>query len=222
MVGGRARRRLWQYHVLAWFASDYTIRAVFPSVVAVPEVLGIMAGMDQKDSILWVCCARRRHWQWHVPCVVLRVICILRRVPFGCRQARRQVHRLVLLVAMHPLPRPFDCRQAYARRHGRFGPEGLVVLVTFPRTLGDGSNDRVCRADHCGRRDALEGLLLLSKNEREVWRTRSPRLETSNPGLRRPDPHQDSASQPIPTSKDEVQDAGASREAVGSVPNVVT
>ena len=48
---GRARRRLRQWHArFAGFAGDVTVRAVFPSVVARPEMLGIMAGMDLKDS----------------------------------------------------------------------------------------------------------------------------------------------------------------------------
>ena len=48
---GCARRRLRQWHArFAGFAGDVTMRAVFPSVVARPEMLGIKAGMDQKDS----------------------------------------------------------------------------------------------------------------------------------------------------------------------------
>ena len=48
------------------FAGDVTFRAVFLSVVAWPEMLGIMAGMDKKGSPpVW--CVHRRLWQWHVP-----------------------------------------------------------------------------------------------------------------------------------------------------------
>ena len=48
---GRACRRQRQWHArFAGFAGDVTFRAVFPSVVAWPEMLGIVAGMDLKDS----------------------------------------------------------------------------------------------------------------------------------------------------------------------------
>ena len=38
----------WQWFVLCWFCWC-AVRAVFPLVVARPEMLCIMAGMDQKD-----------------------------------------------------------------------------------------------------------------------------------------------------------------------------
>ena len=48
---GRARRRLRQWHArFAGFLGDVPLRAVFPSVVVRPAVLGIMAGMDEKYS----------------------------------------------------------------------------------------------------------------------------------------------------------------------------
>ena len=64
---GRARRRPRQWPALfAGFAGDVPFRAAFPSVVAWPATLGIIAGMDLKDSPrVW--CALRRLWQWHVP-----------------------------------------------------------------------------------------------------------------------------------------------------------
>ena len=63
----RARRRPRQLHALSvGFVGDFPFRAVFPSVVAWPVMLGIIAGMDLKDSPrVW--CAHRRLWQWHVP-----------------------------------------------------------------------------------------------------------------------------------------------------------
>ena len=56
MVCGRARRRLRQCHVHGWFAGEDTIRAVFPPVVARPDMLVILIDMDQKDryaAVLW-------------------------------------------------------------------------------------------------------------------------------------------------------------------------
>ena len=48
---GRARRRQRQWHArYAGFPGDVPLRAVFPSVVVRPEMLGIMAVLDQKDS----------------------------------------------------------------------------------------------------------------------------------------------------------------------------
>ena len=48
---GRARRRQRQWHSrFAGFPGDVLLRAVFPSVVVWPEMLGIMAVMNQKDS----------------------------------------------------------------------------------------------------------------------------------------------------------------------------
>ena len=56
----RACRRFWQWYVLCRFCCDVTLRAVFSSIVVRPEMLGIMAGMNQKDShaaITAVACA---------------------------------------------------------------------------------------------------------------------------------------------------------------------
>ena len=48
---GRARRRLRQWHArYAGLPGDVPFRAVFPSVVVRPTMLGIMAVMNQKDS----------------------------------------------------------------------------------------------------------------------------------------------------------------------------
>ena len=46
---------------------NVTIRAVFPSVVVRPKMLGTKAGTNQKDSHVARCRAHRRLWQWHVP-----------------------------------------------------------------------------------------------------------------------------------------------------------
>ena len=40
----------WQWHVQGWYACDNAPRAVFTSLVGRPMMLGIMAGMNQKDS----------------------------------------------------------------------------------------------------------------------------------------------------------------------------
>ena len=84
---GRARRRQRQWHArIAGFPGDVTPRAVFPSVVVRPEMLGIMAAMDQKYfPRVW--CAHRRLWQWHVQGWFCWC-CSSRCVPFYCRQAR--------------------------------------------------------------------------------------------------------------------------------------
>ena len=48
---GRVRRRKRQWHALnAGFLGEVLLRAVFPSVVVRPAMLGIMAPMNQKDS----------------------------------------------------------------------------------------------------------------------------------------------------------------------------
>ena len=41
-------------------------RVVFPLVVARPEMLCIMAGLDQNDRYAARCLAHRRFLQWHV------------------------------------------------------------------------------------------------------------------------------------------------------------
>ena len=84
---GRARRRQRQWHAPnAGFLGGVTLRAVFPSVVDRPEMLGIMAGVDQKYfPRVW--CAHRRLWQWHVQGWSFWC-CSSRCVPFYCRQAR--------------------------------------------------------------------------------------------------------------------------------------
>ena len=51
LLCGRARRRQRQWHFCsAEFPGDVPLRAVFPLVILRPEMLGIMAGMDLKDS----------------------------------------------------------------------------------------------------------------------------------------------------------------------------
>ena len=45
---------------------NVTIRAVFPSVVVRPKLLGNKAGMNQKDRYVARCRAHRRPWQWHM------------------------------------------------------------------------------------------------------------------------------------------------------------
>ena len=67
---GRARRRHWQRHVLCWFVGESAFCAVVPSVVDMLKMLGIRAGLDQKDSYLgrlW----RRSPSTWTVACARL-------------------------------------------------------------------------------------------------------------------------------------------------------
>ena len=48
---GRARRRQRQWHAYnSGFPGDVPLRAMLPSVVVWPEMLGIMAGMDQEEQ----------------------------------------------------------------------------------------------------------------------------------------------------------------------------
>ena len=63
---GRARRRLRQWHVPGWLAGYDAIHAVFPLFVDRPEMLGIMAVMEQRGfhalvvvsgSGMWFCVA---------------------------------------------------------------------------------------------------------------------------------------------------------------------
>ena len=81
--------------------------AVFLSVVARPELLAIMAGMDLKDSPrVW--CAHRRLWQWHV----------------------QGSFFLLALCSLWLQTGPYACH------FGRYGPEGhlrswLVLLVAL-------------------------------------------------------------------------------------------
>ena len=50
----------------AGFASDFALRAVISSGGVRPEMLGIMARMNQKDRYAARCRAHRRLQQWHV------------------------------------------------------------------------------------------------------------------------------------------------------------
>ena len=75
---GRARRRQRQC-LLGCF--------VFPSVDDWPQMLGIMASMDQKDSIPRLWCAHRRLRQWHVQ-GWFYWLCSSCSIPSSCRQAK--------------------------------------------------------------------------------------------------------------------------------------
>ena len=59
----RAHRRLRQWHVYGWHCWFLLPRAVFLSVVVRPKMLGIMAGMHQKD----IYAARCLHAVVHMP-----------------------------------------------------------------------------------------------------------------------------------------------------------
>ena len=83
---GRARRRQRQWYACnAGFPGDVSLRAVFPSVVVRPEMLGILAGMYQTDSGALIV----------DPGSGICKACFAgftpRSVFLGCRQARGQV-----------------------------------------------------------------------------------------------------------------------------------
>ena len=66
---------------LVGFTGDDLLRAVFSLLVVGPKMLGIMAGMDQKDSGIVVVMAAT--YAWLVLLVSLFALC-----PFGRRQAQ--------------------------------------------------------------------------------------------------------------------------------------
>ena len=55
-----AGNRLWQWHVHGWLCSFFSLRAEFLSVVVRPKMLGVMAGVNQKDSYVARCPVRCR------------------------------------------------------------------------------------------------------------------------------------------------------------------
>ena len=90
----------------------FLFRAVFPSVVTWPVMLGITAGMDLKDSTR-VLCALRRLWQW----LVHGWFFFLAQCSFWLQTGPD------------------------ARHHGRYGPGHVVQLVCFSlRPLASGSH----------------------------------------------------------------------------------
>ena len=138
---GRARRRQrrWLLHGCS----------VFPSVDDWPQMLGIMAGLDQKDSLpRGRCCACCRHWQWHVRgwfswlcfsrCVLSSMLDILAHMDQRDSYAALVVVTAVVcawlffLVTMLSRCVLFDCRQArVARHHGALGEScSLPVCAT--------------------------------------------------------------------------------------------
>ena len=147
---GRARRRHRQWHVPGW--------SVFLSVDDCPQMLSIMAVMDQKDSIPRLWCAHCRLRQRHVQGWFYR-LCSSRCIPSSCRHAKmlgilagvdqKDIYSvlvvvtavvcawLVFLVPMLSRCLFFDCRQArVARHHGAPGqgcslPVQIYVLVQF-------------------------------------------------------------------------------------------
>ena len=86
---GRARRRLRQWHArCAGLLGDVPFPAVFPSVVVRLAMVGIMAGMDEKDSGALIVdsgsvMCKARFAGYDTPRVVF---------PFGCRQAQDALH----------------------------------------------------------------------------------------------------------------------------------
>ena len=139
---GRARRR--QRQCLLHGCS------VFPSVDDWPQMLGIKAGMDQKDSIPKIWYPHRRLWQWHVQGWFYRLCssrCVLSSVvkPKMLDTLAHMDQRdsyaalvvvtavvcawLVFLVPMLSRCVLFDCRQArVAEHHGAVGQGTGVQL----------------------------------------------------------------------------------------------
>ena len=109
---GRARRRQQQWYACnAGFTGYDAPRVMFPSGVARPKMLRILAGMDQKDRCSGI--FKAGFPVYNTPRAVL------------CGMAR-----LVLLVTVHLALCFLPCLQARdARHHGRYGPEGFVRHV---------------------------------------------------------------------------------------------
>ena len=126
---GRARRRQRQWYACnAGFLGDVTPRAVFPSIVVRPEMLGILAGMYQKDSGALIV----------DPGSGICKACFAgftpRSVSLGCRQARGQVgldqKNNYVLGWFTGVDAPVLCRQAQdVRHHGRYDSGGDLPQV---------------------------------------------------------------------------------------------
>ena len=105
---GRAHRRQRQWYACnAGFTGYDAPRVMFPSGVARPKMLHILAGMDQKDRCSGI--FKAGFPGYNTPRAVL------------CGMAR-----LVLLVTVHLALCFLPCLQARdARHHDRYGPEGI-------------------------------------------------------------------------------------------------
>ena len=83
-----ARRLHRQWQVQSWYCWFYTPVVFFPLVVDRPEMLGIMASMDQKDSV------SSTSWQWRMQgwfCWFRSSRCVS---PISCRGAEVDFHGL--------------------------------------------------------------------------------------------------------------------------------
>ena len=110
-------------------------RAEFLSVA---KMLGIMAGVDQKDCCVARCCARRRLRQWHMQARFAGFAS--RCVPCDCRQAQMlgTMHIVLysLLLSAGPLLTCFLCATTGAvsvRRSSSFAAMACAGLVCWLR-----------------------------------------------------------------------------------------
>ena len=154
----RTRRLLRQWHArCAGFAGCDAPRVVFPLVGDGHPMLGITAGMDQKDSIPRLWCALRRLRQWHVQgwfCRLCSSRCVLSSVvkPKTLDTLAHMDQRdsyaalvvtavvcawLVFLVTMLSRCVLFDCRPVCATTGLVVQTVQMYVLVQFLNKVGD-------------------------------------------------------------------------------------
>ena len=117
----------------AGFTGDDAPRVMFPSGVARPKMLRILAGIDQKDRCSGI--FKAGFAGYNTPRAVLSFLvrqpmklCIM--AGMVQKDSCSGMARLVLLVTVHLVLCFLPCLQARdARHHGRYGPEGFVRHV---------------------------------------------------------------------------------------------
>ena len=134
---GRARRRQRQWSACnAGFTGDDVPRVMFPSGVARPKMLRILAGIDQKDRCSGI--FKAGFAGYNTPRAVLSFLSFLvRRLMKLCimagmvqKDSCSGMARLVLLVTVYLVLCFLPCLQARdAWHHGRYGPGGLFRHV---------------------------------------------------------------------------------------------